>query len=61
MYAIVEVKKSKKAPYRPNQEYYLEVFSRHVKALTLYPENEKEVLGTLLQYFKGGENLVQHP
>lgn len=46
--AILEVKKNKKAPYRPNQELYLERFAKDgVFTATIYPENEEEVLNEL--------------
>ena len=48
--AIIEVKKDAKAPYRPNQEYYLDKFGKDGHYTnTIYPENEEEVLHELQQ------------
>lgn len=46
-YAILEVKKNKKAKYRPNQEWYLSHFGKHVYSETIYPENEEDILDGL--------------
>jgi hypothetical protein len=52
-YAAVEVKRNRDAPYRPNQEYYLdEVRRRGGLAFTIYPENEEEVLDEIQQSFE---------
>lgn len=48
--AILEVKKDAKAPYRPNQEWYLNKFAKEgIFTATIYPENEEEVLNELQQ------------
>ena len=46
-YAILEVKRSANAPYRPNQEWYLAKFAEHTYSATIYPENKEEVLNEL--------------
>lgn len=51
-WGILEVKTSKKAPYQPNQEWYLERFDGMSFAATIYPENEEEVLDALEQTFR---------
>lgn len=50
-YAILECKKSKDAPYRPNQEYYLGIFGSMSFASTIYPENKEKILSDLKQFF----------
>lgn len=50
-YAFLEVKKSRDAPSRPNQPFYVEKFGRWSFADTIYPENEEEVLHGLQQAF----------
>lgn len=50
-YAILEVKKSPKEPYQPNQEFYLEKIGEHTFTATIYPQNENEVLGSLQKFF----------
>lgn len=46
-WAMLEVKISARAPYQPNQEYYLEHFGEMAYAATIYPENEEEILRDL--------------
>lgn len=46
-WAALEVKRSAKEPYRPNQEYYLGEMDLMSFAKTIYPENENEVLNDL--------------
>lgn len=50
-WAVLECKRSASAPYRPNQELYLEQTSRMSYSATIYPENEEEVLRELEQSF----------
>lgn len=50
-WAMLEVKASRKASHRPNQEYYIEKLERMGFAQFVYPENEDEVLRDLNQYF----------
>lgn len=53
-WAMLECKKDKTAPYRPNQKFYLDKTNRMSFSATIYPENKDEVLGNLVQYLKGG-------
>jgi hypothetical protein len=46
---MLEVKRDKNAPYRPNQEHYIERYGRMSFAAVIYPEIEKEVLAQLLE------------
>lgn len=46
-YAMLEVKRSADAPKRPNQEYYVEKFSKDAFSAFIFPEKEKEVLDEL--------------
>ena len=50
-WAVIECKRSATAPYRPNQELYLEQTNRMSFSTTAYPENEEEVLNELEQAF----------
>lgn len=50
-WAMLEVKASAKASHRPNQEYYIEKLEYMGFARFVYPENEKEVIRDLNQYF----------
>lgn len=51
-WAMLEVKNSINEPYRPNQEYYLDLFSTMGFARMICPENEEEVLTALCAHFK---------
>lgn len=51
--AALEVKRDRKAPKRPNQDYYLEEVEKLGGfAAFIYPENEEEVLDALHQSFE---------
>lgn len=54
-WAMLECKKSKDAPYRPNQEYYLDKASGMSFSATIFPENKNEVLQSLNRFLKGGK------
>jgi hypothetical protein len=51
-WASLEVKDSRLATMRPNQEYYIERLSKMSFAAKIYPENEREVLSALQQAFR---------
>lgn len=59
-YAVLECKRSERAPHRPNQDYYV----NHVNdmggvARFVYPENKEEVLHDLERSFGlGGETCL---
>lgn len=46
-WATLEVKKSKDASKRPNQDYYVERMSNMSYSSFIYPENEEEVLDAM--------------
>ena len=46
-WATLEGKRNSKAPYRPNQEYYIAKHNRMAFSRMICPENEKEVLDEL--------------
>lgn len=48
-WAGLEVKRSKSAPYRPNQEYYVNKWNEMSYAAFIYPENEADILDELQQ------------
>ena len=48
-WAALEVKKSKTASHRPNQDYYVNKMNEMSYAAFVYPENEEEVLNGLAQ------------
>jgi hypothetical protein len=51
-WAMLEVKKSSREPYQPNQEFYIQRFNDMAFASAIYPENEDEVLDDLQQAFR---------
>jgi hypothetical protein len=53
-WAMLEVKRSEDEPYRPNQEYYLDMFGQMSFASTIYPQNEDDVLHALQRSFEMG-------
>lgn len=51
-WATLEVKKSKTAYRRPNQEYYVNTMNNMSYSSFIYPENKEAVLNELEQKFK---------
>lgn len=51
LWAMLEVKASRNASHRPNQEYYVAKLNHMGFARFVYPENEEEVLRDLDEYF----------
>lgn len=50
-WASLECKKSANARHQPNQDYYVEKMNNMSFSRFVFPENEKEVLDELEQYF----------
>lgn len=50
-WATLEAKRSAKAPYRPNQPYYVDLMNRMSFSAFIYPENEEEILNDLQHAF----------
>jgi len=51
-WAMLECKKSKDEPFRPNQELYLERLSYMSFAAVIFPENKEEVLDAMERSLK---------
>lgn len=51
-WATLEGKKNAKATRRMNQEYYVELMNNMSFSRFIYPENKKEVLDELQEYFQ---------
>jgi hypothetical protein len=51
MWAMLEVKASRSARTRPNQDYFVEQLDNMSFAAFIYPENEEEVLNALQEAF----------
>lgn len=46
-WAMLEVKKSAREPYQPNQEWYIQELNAMSFAACIYPANEQEILDAL--------------
>lgn len=53
-WASLEVKKSRTASHRPNQEYYVELMDEMSFSRFIYPENKEEVLYELQETLFAG-------
>ena len=51
-WASLEVKRSEKAPRRPNQEYYVDKLNKMSFSSFIFPENEEEVLNAMERSFE---------
>lgn len=54
-WAALEVKKSKTAPHRPNQDYHVGKLDDMGYAAFIFPENEENILNELSNVFAGSE------
>ena len=52
-WAMLECKKTEKASYRPNQEYYLKKTNGMSFSATIFPENKDKILNDLEVFLKG--------
>ena len=53
-WAALEVKRSKDASHRPNQDYYIDIMNKMSYASFISPETEEDILDELEQAFKPG-------
>lgn len=51
-WAVLEVKRSRNAKHRPNQDHYVKYMDEMSFSRFIYPENEEEVLDELQQAFQ---------
>ena len=52
-YALLEVKDSADADHQPNQDYYVDKINAMSFSRFIFPENEKQVLKELDDFFNG--------
>jgi hypothetical protein len=52
-WAALETKRSKDAPHRPNQDYYVDMMNKMSYSSFIFPENEQEVLDAMENTFSG--------
>lgn len=50
-WATLENKRSEKASHQPNQDYYVEKMNNMSFSRFIYPENKKDVIGELSDFF----------
>lgn len=50
-YAILECKRDEKSPHRPNQLYYIKMFSRYTVSSFVYPQNLEEIINAIQKLF----------
>lgn len=50
-WAVLEVKGSASAPLQPNQSYYIRTLARLSFSSIIYPENKRQVLRALTEFF----------
>lgn len=50
-WAVLEGKRSEKAPHRPNQDYYITKMNEMSYAAFVYPENKEEIINDLERTF----------
>lgn len=50
-WAVLEGKRSEKAPHRPNQDYYVTKMNEMSYAAFIYPENKEEIINDLERTF----------
>ena len=61
-WAALEVKRSRNAKHRPNQDYYVEKLGKMSYASFVFPENEKEILNDIRQALgAGGQPCLSEP
>lgn len=51
-WALLEVKRERNAPHRPNQDYYVEKCDRMSFSAFIYPENKEEILNGMEESFQ---------
>lgn len=52
VWAMLEVKRSKDAAHRPNQDWWIDILNRMSFARFIYPENRAEVINELKAFVK---------
>ena len=52
-WAAFEIKRNAKSSHRPNQDYYVEAMNDMSYSAFIFPENRKEILDELSEYFCG--------
>ena len=53
-WATFETKRTEHAPHQPNQDYYVLKMNNMSFSRFVYPQNEKQFLNELFEFFEGG-------
>ena len=51
-WALLEIKRERKAKKQPNQDYYVDLLNGMSFSRFVYPENENKVINELIDFFK---------
>ena len=51
-WAVLEVKRSEKEAHQPNQDYYVETLDDMSFSRFIFPENKKQVISELKEFFR---------
>ncbi len=60
MWATLEVKRSKEAAHRPNQDLYVERLNKMGFSSFIFPENREDVMEALNEYFNKDPKLDKY-
>ncbi len=51
-YAMLECKRGEYEPHQPNQDYYVDLFSKMSYSAFIFPENEEQIISELVGFMQ---------